>query len=77
MKEGSMKESPPSSLDQLISIYKDREDNYNSRLNDFEMMRKDIEAVEEPRIKKNELYIKLAIAACVVSVIGYIYLQFI
>jgi hypothetical protein len=58
----------------LLSIYNQREKRYQQRLDDFKAMRDKLEEVEEPRVKKNELYIKLAIAAAIILVIAFIFI---
>ncbi|TKF98307.1 hypothetical protein [Vibrio sp. F13] len=58
----------------LLSIYNQREKRYQQRLDDFKAMRDTLEEVEEPRVKKNELYIKLAIAAAIILVIAFIFI---
>ncbi|MFA0427786.1 MULTISPECIES: hypothetical protein [unclassified Vibrio] len=58
----------------LLSIYNQREKRYQQRLDDFKAMRDKLEEVEEPRVKKNERYIKLAIAAAIILVIAFIFI---
>ena len=74
-KSGRMDLNTQSKLHELLAIYSQREERYQQRLEDFELMRRDVSAVEEPRINKIERNIKIAIATPIVLVIALIALN--
>ncbi|NOH78776.1 hypothetical protein F0231_03365 [Vibrio sp. RE86] len=61
-----------SQVQQLLEIYNQRAGRYDQRIEDFKVMRAEISAVEEPRVRRNERNIKIAIVAAVLLVIASI-----
>ncbi|MGI9886078.1 hypothetical protein [Vibrio chagasii] len=61
-----------SQVQQLLEIYNQRAERYDQRIEDFKVMRAEISAVEEPRVRRNERNIKIAIVAAVLLVIASI-----
>jgi hypothetical protein len=67
----------PSAVTELQSIFSNRTNDYNQRLNDFKQLQDEVLAEHLPRVKKRERNIFLAKVGASVLVIGFIALKFV
>lgn len=68
---------PSSAVTELQSIFSNRTNDYNQRLNDFKQLQDEVLAEHLPRVKKRERNILLVKVAASVLVIGFIALKFV